>query len=183
MNSFIVCGPESSGNRLLGAILVRAGLWGSGSTDQPTDWKIPVERPVMIISHHQVREWVDLLRPMGHKVTLLIPVREAHACASSMVAWGHLKSFDRAFDEIVQVIGVNTMLGLELGLRVELVPYESLCNAMLEHFLSRHGLRHDNLEEPLQLRGQEAPSQLVNQNAKHYVRAPGGEQPSGAPPA
>lgn len=169
MKSFIVCGPESSGNRLVAAILARAGLSGSGSTDQPTSFDIDYSRPWVIINHwNRVREWVAYFHAKGHEVIMLIPIREAHACASSMVERGHNKSYDAAVNHIPRVVGGNIHLAMSLGLRVELIPYPSLAvPGMVKEFLRRHGLP-TNIDEPLPLVGQVAPSQPQNLDGKYY---------------
>jgi len=173
MRSFIVCGPQSSGNRLVAAILTRAGLSGSGSTDQPTDYNINYSKEWVIINHwNRIREWIAYFNANGHQVTMLIPIREAHACASSMVKTGHASSYESALKHINTVVAANLSLALIMGMRVELIPYSSLSTpGMVKQFLIRHGLRNDNLEEPLPLVGQIAPPQPENLDKKHYAEA------------
>ncbi len=170
MRSFVVCGPESSGNRLVAAILVRAGLRGSGSTEQPSFTEVDYDYPWVVINHwNHVREWISYFAAHKHKVTLLIPIREAHACASSMVQRGHIKSYKQAIEHIPRVIAGNLSLAMTLGLPVELIPYSSLgSDGMVERFLERHGLSAKNINEPLPLVGQIAPSQPENLDRKHY---------------
>lgn len=169
--AFIVCGPESSGNRLVAAILVRAGCWGEGSTNQPkTIDEIPQDSTNIVwIKHHQLEGAVKDLRDIGFDdITLIIVVREPEANCRSMVKNGHLTSIDQAYGERLRTIQAALNTGFTFDCKIEIITYEGLSTAMLKLWLPRLGLPIDNLDTPLQLIGQHAPSIISNENAKHY---------------
>lgn len=169
MRSFIVAGPESSGNRLMAAILVRAGLSGEGSTNQPKDpSEIDYTQEQVIIKHYDLGKWIVPFLHHGHSVTVIVMAREPHAQANSAYKHGHYASASVACIAAPHIIKHNLIHALESGCRVEVIPYASLCDAMLIKFLERHGLRTDNTDQPLQLVGQDAPSTIENMNHVHY---------------
>src|SRR3546814_10009736 len=81
---FLVVGPESAGNRLAAAVLVRAGCVGHASTDQVWDQTLPEgETPAVVIrSFPHGDDWPDLgallstLHARGYVVTVLIRSEE-----------------------------------------------------------------------------------------------------------
>ena len=173
--AFIVCGPESSGNRLLTAILCRAGAWGTGSTDQPQIQDIPDTEPtVALIRHHDVLATYRALTKRGFSVTALLTVREWTANASSLVQRGHDVSRPAAESRICKTLLSNLCDCVTYHIPTIVTTYESLGDqAALSHLLRRLQLRQDNLHAPLNLRGQEYPEQTffpqpLDANSKHY---------------
>lgn len=169
MRSFIVAGPVSSGNRVMTGILVRAGLSGEGSTNQPVSFDdINYDLPSVMITHHKVKKWIDAFKGHGHAVTVIIMIRESFAQAHSAMTRGHFSDIDTAFIDAQMTISRNILEATEAGCIVDFVSYESLCPEMIPFFLNRHGLRFDNINERLNLVGQLAPDQPTNMNAAHY---------------
>lgn len=90
--AFIVCGAESSGNRLVTAYLVRAGCHGSGSHLQPTDADLEttsVERIVIIRHGLEVGKTIPILRERGYDITAIVVIREESALLKSQVDHHH----------------------------------------------------------------------------------------------
>lgn len=174
--AFIVCGAESSGNRLLGAILTRAGCWGEGSTNQPEPCDVPDDQSaVMVIRHHDLRQTWQTLTSKGFRVTALLPVREWNANLGSLVTRGHDLNQEAAELRIKRTLFGNLSDSLIYNIPLIVTTYESLQDAAsVTALLGTLGLPADNLDRPLELRGQERPDQTffpepLRANAKHYV--------------
>lgn len=171
MKSFIVSGPVSSGNRVMTGILVRAGLAGEGSTNQPvTIEDVDYNLPSVMITHYELKKWIDAFKSHGHEVTVIIMIREIFAQVNSAIKRGHFSNIDNAFLDAQETILRNIREATEAGCDIEFVSYESLCPKMIPFFLNRHGLRFDNIKEPLNLVGQYAPDQPTNMNEAHYQK-------------
>lgn len=169
--AFIICGPPSSGNRLIGAILVRAGCWGEGSTNQPkTISDIPTDVDDIVWIHP--RCWDTLisdLRTAGfEKIIFILVIREPEANCRSMVKSGFYQELDQAYTERTNHLCNMLNIAVTNGCQIEIVTYEGLSTPMLKLWLPRFGLPIHNLDEPLQMIGQLAPDYISNENAKHY---------------
>jgi len=174
--AFIVCGAESSGNRLLAAILVRAGCWGQSSTDQPAVADVPDTEPlVVIIRHRDLKETHDSLQQKGFRVTGVMPVREWNANIKSMVSRGHVSVAADAELCIKRVLYRNLSDSLVYDIPLIVTTYESLQDqAAVAALLRLLDLPANKLDQPLSLRGQEYPDQTfqpkpIKANAKHYA--------------
>lgn len=169
--AFVVCGPESSGNRLVAAILVRAGCWGEGSTNQPkTVQDIPVDATHIVwIKHHCLEDTVKKLRFAGFtEITLIVVIREPEANCRSMVKNGHLTDINKAYSDRIKTIQAALNVGFTFDCKIEVITYEGLSQPMLSLWLPRLGLPADNLDQPLQLIGQNTSELISNENSKHY---------------
>lgn len=169
--AFVVCGPESSGNRVVAAILARAGCWGEGSTNQPkTIQDIPVDaNHIVWIKHHCLEDTVEKLKFAGFdEITLIIVIREPEANCRSMVKNGHLDDINKAYKSRIQTVQAALNIGVIFDCNIEIITYEGLSNSMLSLWLPRLGLPIDKLDEPLNLIGQNAPNIISNENHKHY---------------
>lgn len=172
--AFIVCGPESSGNRVLGAILCRAGCWGNGSTEQPTIEQIPADADnVMLIRHHDLLQTFRALKARGFEPTAILTVREWTANLKSLVMRGHDASELAAEDRLRRTLLSNLCDAVTYHIPLIVTTYESLNRGSIRALLERLQLRIDNLDQPLDLRGQETPDQTFQPNplaanAKHY---------------
>jgi len=169
--AFIVCGPPSSGNRLVGAILVRAGCWGEGSTNQPKSIsEIPLDaKDIVWIHPPNIESIPDDLRLAGfEEITFIIVIREPEANARSMVKGGFYQDMDQAYQGRINNTQGAINIGVSYNCKIEIITYEGLSIPMLKLWLPRLGLPIHNLDEPLQLIGQFAPDVISNENAKHY---------------
>jgi hypothetical protein len=175
--AFIVCGPESSGNRMLGAVLCRAGCWGSGSTRQPSVVaSIPDVPLVMVIWHRHLRLRCAELRARGFVVQALLPVREWCANVGSLISRKHDANEAGAAKRILRVMASNLLDALLYDIPLIVTTYEGMTRPALVEMLRRLDLRHDNLDEPLKLPGQDTPGQTyqpngIEENLKHYRTA------------
>lgn len=169
--AFIVCGPPSSGNRLVGAILVRAGCWGEGSTNQPnTIDQIPSDaKDIVWIHPPNIKTIPSDLRTIGFdEITFIVVIREPEANARSMVNGGFHKSLEDAYQRRIFDVFNFINIGLVNNCKVEIITYEGLSTPMLKLWLPRLGLPIHNLDQPLQLVGQLASDVISNENGKHY---------------
>ena len=168
-NAYIVAGPESSGNRLVAAILVRSGCRGEGSTNQPksVDELQPDDgTPYVIIAHHNLMRWIDALRSMDYRVHVVVVIREPVATIGSQVARGHIADPQRAYMVRSQTIARTFEDTTKSGVATHVVTYEGLCESALKQWLPLIGLEYAS--GPLDLRGQDSPDWITNENEKHY---------------
>lgn len=163
---FLVCGPESSGNRLVGSILSRAGVIGNASNNQPKSLE-QFEEMVgdadagFFHAHHQLESYVRLVE-RGWQLVFLLVVREQLACCKSALKWGHAKgTLGDACRHYQRTIHLAMTTALTLDIPLEFVSYEMTGNvkwmmAWLAYLTSTYhvGLRTDNLDEPLVVDGQ-----------------------------
>jgi hypothetical protein len=169
--AFIVCGPPCSGNRLVGAILVRAGCWGEGSTNQPKCIsEIPSNAQNIVWIHPSHLERIpDSLRSVGFdEITFIVVIREPEANARSMVKSGFHETLEQAYQRRISDIGNSISVALTNNCKIEIITYEGLSVPMLEIWLTKLGLPINNLEDPLLLVGQFAANVITNENGKHY---------------
>jgi len=168
--AYLVCGPESSGNRLLASVLCRSGCDGEGSTRQPRHFSaIPpcCGRPYVLIHHHNLRPWIRGLYSRGYRnVIAVIVVRDPVAAARSAVSRGHYDSEQEAYASRVECLTENLKAAADAGIRCEVVTYEGLTEPFLQAWLPMIGLPYVN--GPLLLPGQLTTSDICNQNEKHY---------------
>src|SRR5581483_1465500 len=167
---FIVNGPESSGNRLVGAILLRAGCWGEASTNQPkTISDIPKEpNQVVWIHPGNFKDTIPALKTVFDEVTVILVIREPEANCRSMVRVGFFQTLKQANIARINKIQETINTALESNCKLEIITYEGLSTPMLRLWLPRLGLPVDNLNQNLKLVGQLAPTQIRNRNGKYY---------------
>jgi hypothetical protein len=153
MNAFLICGPESSGNRLWARILVAAGCYGDGSTVQRLDVELNKKigagnRPENIVwvrsyphgSEEEDRHWPDisylryLLNSVGYdRVYVLVPHRDIFCMASSQVNKRHVPNIQIAHQNIqTAMVMVATSLAVANMKGIQ-VSYESLVQHSLEY--------------------------------------------------
>lgn len=99
--AFIVCGPESCGNRILTRILVAAGCYGDGKISQRLDYKEPAaDLIVWARSFPHAGRWPNLVKMIaklemqGYEVTALVPTRDWFATAISQVEAMHVPTLE-----------------------------------------------------------------------------------------
>lgn len=139
MLAVIVCGPESSGNRLLTSLLVQAGCKGCGHTSQPFDGPgfslaLPKDLPKKLVYFRSLPHggvWIDLaadigkLRSAGYNVSVLVTCRDqraqelsqqqTHERTASEYRANYRKAYLHAFSAIIATEAEYLM-----------VPYSSL---------------------------------------------------------
>lgn len=176
--AYVVVGPESSGNRLLTALLVRAGCAGAGSTSQPFDLPTEEDPAVLLRSYPHGNEWPDLaaicgeLRNRGYVVRVLVLVRDPWCVVQSQrtrqqhpeqLAWANIRH------------AYTTLFGQLAPLNIwwTLVPYEALVLHPVEavrRLLEMIDLPAENLEGPFEVDGLSRLS-IEDANAAHYDSA------------
>ena len=170
VTAYIVCGPESSGNRLVASILCRSGCDGEGSTRQPQSLEqLPAtaDRPYVCIIHYHLSPWVRALRARGFaRVVAILPIREPMANVRSMMSRGHRTDFEDGYRYRTVTIARNIVEALAQDVQLEIITYEGLSEPFLAEWLPRIGLPH--VGGGLSLPGQIAPDTISNQNGKHY---------------
>lgn len=170
---FLVVGPESSGNRLLAGILIRAGCIGDASTEQVWDRILPENKTpaVVIRSFPHGDIWPDLteihgqLVRNGYIVTTLITVRNPIAAFRSQMKAGHVANIASARNSIEEAY---RRIFRSVRSPFYLVPYSALTgepDGFLTAFLEEIGLP-PIVTGPVVVDGFER--NIVNQNAKHY---------------
>lgn len=174
---YVVVGPESSGNRLLASILVRAGCIGSASTEQPWGDDLPSHEnlAVVIRSYPHGEGWPYLnaiyncLEARDYEVFTLITVRSPVACLSSQVAQGH--AIDSGTAAALYREAYRRILADVRG-HFYLVPIESLILHPREAtaaLLALLGLP-PVVDGPLIVNGRER--HISDENWKHYQEVP-----------
>lgn len=172
---YIVCGPESSGNRLMTSILVRAGCWGEGSTNQPRLEDVPDVEKAVVIIHHNLASSFAKLNERGFDVMAIMLVREWTANIESLINRGFDQDRMAAERRILTTLASNLFDALCYNVPMVVTTYESINHDSLPDLLNRLGLRSDNLNEPLSLVGQEYPNQTyypspLETNKVHYKK-------------
>ena len=167
---FLVAGPPSSGNRLLAAILARAGCAGEGSTSARFNRTLPTtETPAVLIRHHPPAELFTALAQREYVVRVLACVRDATCTIGSQVQRHHAPTVPAAEAGIEQSWR-HLFQVLPPEVRLRLVPYESLVlhpEAAAKAVLDWCGLHPGNPPEPLVIDGQ-ALTGVHDANAAHY---------------
>lgn len=169
--AFIICGPPSSGNRLVGAILVRAGCWGEGSTNQPKNIsEIPTDAKDIVWIHPRCWDTLvsDLKTAGFEKIIFIMVIREPEANCRSMVKSGFYKTIEQAYTKRIASFCNVINIATTNNCQIEIITYEGLSTPMLKLWLPRLGLPIDNLNQPLHMIGQLAPYYISNENSKHY---------------
>lgn len=172
---FVVVGPESAGNRIMTAALIRSGCDGSasqaGSEPLPSDPK----NAVVLRSMPHGGGWPDLrdlqskLERRGYEVTWIVVFRETVALARSQVVHGHARNPEIAEQRIREAY--HRIFDALRGERWLMASIEAfvLDTEALKAFLATIGLvpvvtgtitwegeRHEGLRD---------------ENAKHYLGA------------
>lgn len=137
--AFVVCGPESSGNRMTAALLISAGCHGEAGVDAPLNVGLPSgESPVALVRSfpHGEESVPDLIRlscDLRRKLyaTTFIPLtRDTVACAASQVGRGHRKSAAEAREAITGAMGAMwSQLHLLRDVRIVPTTYEALAGS------------------------------------------------------
>lgn len=169
--AFIVNGPPASGNRLVGAILVRAGCWGEGSTNQPlkiTEIPVNINNLMWIHPRCGLETAIKGLKERHYDITVIVVVREPEANCRSMVKAGFFNDLGTTLHERMKSIQHTINTAVKYGCKIEIITYEGLSIPMLKLWLPRLGLSADNLDTPLQLVGQIAADFITNENPKYY---------------
>ncbi len=170
VTAYIVCGAESSGNRLVASILCRSGCDGEGSTRQPQSLEqLPTtaERPYVCILHYHLSPWVRAFRASGFaRVVAILPIREPMANVRSMMVRGHRTEFEDGYRYRTVTIARNIVEALAQDVQLEIITYEGLTEPFLAGWLPRIGLPY--VPGNLSLPGQHTSNEICNQNAKHY---------------
>lgn len=171
---YLVVGPESSGNRLLAGVLIRAGCVGDATTAQRWDKTLPeTETPAVVIRSYphgdiwpDLREIAAILQERGYKVTVLITVRNPVAVISSQVKRRRAKTardsesaIRKAYKMIMEQVG---------GLEFHMIPYETIIHGgddALKGILRTLNLP-PNVSGPVIVDGHART--ITDQNQKHF---------------
>ena len=170
--AYIICGPQSSGNRLLASILRRSGCTEEGSTLQPrNNYAIPQagEHSYALIRHNGIGHAIKVLRERGYLPHCIVLIREPFANCCSMVNSGHRSSFNTAYINRTQMIADNIREATVSDTALDVITYEGLTEQFLQRWLPMIGLPY--VPGPLELPGQIVPRHIWNQNGKHYLPA------------
>ena len=150
-DAFLVLGPESHGNHLVGDILVHAGCEGhsgdhapwqgprqeSRNSDvQPWDQALPTDqnpivwrRSVPHLKHlPDIRGMIESLEARDYKVTAIVVTREPHAALQSQLKWRHVSNRAAGMANIEKAYRhIFTQLDTA-GIHFVVTSYESLVN-------------------------------------------------------
>lgn len=173
---FLVCGPESAGNRLLASLLARAGCIGEGSTTNRWRERLPADETSAVIIRHRpsAAELAELDR-RGYIVTALVTTRDLHCTTRSQVARGHCVTETEAWHGIGAAYR-EIFRALPDNVDIVVAPFEAFTlhrEAAANALLARLGLPKlmpgrvaiDNHLEP----------GIRDENAKWYGRARPGD--------
>lgn len=169
MAFFLICGPQSAGNRFLAALLHRAGVLGEPSRKQSKtcpnhDGHFWIQHEVSHETMYKIEDWNPVL---------LITARETHALIKSAVKQRHFDNEDEALRHSMLCYANAIQMAVFHDVPFEIISYEQWQDpGAIYHFLRRHGLRTDNLDEPLHLPDQRTGQRFVSQNWKHYEQDP-----------
>lgn len=172
LKAYLIHGPESSGNKLMGRLLMAAGCHGNydGDSDAwencPPDGETPIVwvRSYPLTHHHlwpSIRQQVATLRGRGYNCHSLVMVRSWHSTIQSQIARGHVSTVQQAMTNM-RLAMTLIMEGLQAALcPYEVVSYESIIQrplpALAELFV-RIGLpKLTELPEPIR-----------DENAKYF---------------
>lgn len=167
--AFVVAGPEASGNRLVTAILVRAGCIGSGSTDGRLQHDLPVtEDPAVLIRHHLTPELFGELAVRGYSTTVVVCVRDPGALHRSQVQAGHHETLELAQSETDACLR-RAFAAVPPEVSIHVMPYEALVlhrEAAARRLVEQLGLDPAR-RGPLLIDGRQVCG-IIDGNAKHY---------------
>ena len=174
--AFIVCGPMSSGNRLLAGAMVRSGCLGEASTRQPKRPEQIAEakpgKPFVLIAHYRLRRWIKILRSKGYeRVVAVCIVREQVATIRSQQKAGHAQLAEVATANRVAMVAEALGDATAYCDAAHLTTFEGLTEAALAHFLPVLGLEYKagSLELEGQVTGSVIDPELSQAtNRKHY---------------
>ena len=83
MRAFIVCGPQSAGNRFVAGVLLAAGCTGDNSANPNCDGI--GQDNFVLIRHDNIPYWADFLRGKGYdQIFGILCVRDAYANTKSI---------------------------------------------------------------------------------------------------
>lgn len=179
--AFVVVGPESSGNKVMTALLVRAGCVGTADDEHLNLWdriEPATEKQVALMySYPHGSEWPDLrniywrLTNKGYLTWILIMVRD-HFCVMRSQVERRLKpapiaeaNYQRAYREIFKQIESGDMPYI-------MVPYESILMEpmkALQRLFEMLNLPTDNLGGEFVVNSKSQQT-IRNENEKHYNR-------------
>lgn len=138
--AFVICGPQSSGNRLLGAILVRAGCWGEGSTNQPKHIsEIPSDTEKIVWIHPPCLDTaLTDLKTAEFDITTILIIREPEATCRSMVKVGFYPDLTTAFNE--RIINVQNTINAasKHNCKIEIITYNAHAKIMVSQTWFAH---------------------------------------------
>jgi hypothetical protein len=136
---YLVCGPESSGNRLMARILMAAGCYGDGDVIQRLDKEDPPPDANRVVLHRSFpygaqgggRHWPninklnDRFSALGYGMFVVVMARDHHCMARSQVEKGkHVKTLAEAQANIISAYGL--ILSYVMNFHYVVVPYESI---------------------------------------------------------
>lgn len=131
--AFVVCGGESTGTRLVTAILLAAGCTGTSEHVQPYDTNPPTGeliawRRSLPHSGHwpDLRKLITDLQARGYAVTLCVTMRDWFVASASQVAVGHVQSEEAALANLRRAYVEATDAAAATLVPYLLVSYESL---------------------------------------------------------
>lgn len=169
--AYLVYGPEASGNRLMGRLLIAAGCIGDGGHAQRWETKPPTdETPIVWVrslplgTDHRwpdVPEHIMRLEDAGYQVVLVILVRDMIATSLSQIAAGHVEHRLEAEQNMLGAL--QTLLDAPKWAatnHAQVVTYEAIAGGLpyVNALLDRLGLPAlEKLPEP-----------IYDGNAKYY---------------
>lgn len=172
---FLVCGPESAGNRLVAAYLHRAGVEiDASTTPQLPEASGSAAQDVGLIVHYEPKlsRAVEAARKNRREVRMVVLTREIGALVASMVERGHVTCRSDA----IQRARLAHMGAMEVAIRFDLpfvdVSYESLVlhpKPTVRHMLRVLDLPTDNLDSEIMVQRQAASPVPVDRNADRYA--------------
>lgn len=177
--AYVVVGPESSGNKLLTALLIRAGCVGDPRDDGPGMWSIiepaTEQRVALTYSFPHGQEWPDLrnvywrLQNKGYLTWFLVAARDPW-CVFQSQEQRRLKpmpvamaNYQRSYREIFTQLHAIDAPYL-------MVPYEAITSEpekSVQRLLELLSLPTDNLGGQLIINSRPV-NEITNENAKHY---------------
>lgn len=175
--AYLVVGPESAGNRIVAALLARAGCTGEGSTFGRYQSELPDgESPVVLIRslpHGEV--WPSLeslvvgLRERGYSTTVVVVSREPTALARSQVARG-LAVDERSALQVAHLAYADAVASCSGLVEWYLVSVEALAlsREAVAAFLNLLGLPGVT-EGELLWEGRVQDGSVRDENLKHYA--------------
>ncbi len=105
--SCLVCGPESSGTRLMTQILIAAGCDGDGGHGQRWDTRDPGSDVIVWRrSFPHAQQWpsipkmADRMRGLGYEVTVVVTTRDWYPMCRSQVKAGHVGNVEQALENL-----------------------------------------------------------------------------------
>lgn len=151
MRAFIVCGPQSSGNRFVASLLLASGCSGDITTNERLSG-LGCENFVLI-RHDNLEHWCRVLRDKGYsKIIGIVCIRHSYACAASMHSKEkHQKALDvdtvkKAYLHRNKTIQRN-ILDLTAGADwIDFLPVESLTTESIPHWLNTLGISPSRID-------------------------------------